>query len=413
MAENRVTLGQVNAPFLNVFSSTESRSHSLCKIEKGMELPINKVSSDGKWYQISLKNIKNCKKKYGWVPTYPYFTPVKETADAYVVNSPQGLEVRSGPQKDDKVLCKLQNYDPIDIVGPSKESEDILIVKLRYHNECLKSKYKEDYAQDINEELVKKKASSETKTREEVIDGNTSIDKTKNISIEDIEQIKATDKTKATQKTTDIDIHSSIGYVPKDQVMEMEPIVPSDEELEKEEFTEAQGPCLDCAKSKIIKEAIDSKKLSLEAAIKSYSSSDQVKNMIHYAMRKKKRASAGVCYMFVKNALLASGLTAKRSGERRAKNAGSSLKAEAYINLMDEPDWKNRIKSPYDAPKGAILVYNGGPSGHIEIKTGDIGEGGFVSDYYSPNARTGISKNKNVGRGRRLIGVYIKPGVQS
>jgi hypothetical protein len=78
---------------------------------------------------------------------------------------------------------------------------------------------------------------------------------------------------------------------------------------------------------------------------------------------------------------------------------------------LNDPSYS--IKSPYDAPPGAVLVYGAAPGatdknskyGHIEVRTRD----GFASDYFSPNARTGAAENGMEGRGRVLIGVYTKP----
>jgi len=81
------------------------------------------------------------------------------------------------------------------------------------------------------------------------------------------------------------------------------------------------------------------------------------------------------------------------------------------VNLL-KTSYRNHIKTPYDAPVGSVLVYEGYgakkggdrgyKSGNIEIRT----EKGFISDYYSETARTGAT---SAGRSRRLIGVYIKP----
>lgn len=108
------------------------------------------------------------------------------------------------------------------------------------------------------------------------------------------------------------------------------------------------------------------------------------------------------CARGVKEALLAAGAVKNYLAPDKAKNLGPALVKEGFVNMLD---YKNStIKSPYDAPLGSVLVYKGGASGHTEIKT----EKGFISDYFSPNARTGSAKNGMHGKGRILIGVYVK-----
>jgi hypothetical protein len=52
------------------------------------------------------------------------------------------------------------------------------------------------------------------------------------------------------------------------------------------------------------------------------------------------------------------------------------------------------ISDPYQAPVGAVVVYNGADGGHVEIRT----ENGFVSDFESRTAYP-----------RPVVGVYVKP----
>ena len=135
----------------------------------------------------------------------------------------------------------------------------------------------------------------------------------------------------------------------------------------------------------------------------------QVEQMIKYAMKRKRPESTGYCYRYVKHALDHSGLASGYLTGVSAMHAGRRLKAEGFSNLLDTPEWKAKVKDPSLAPKGAILVYSGGPNGHIEIKTGNGREGGYVSDYYSDEPRTGFAL---AGRERKLIGVYVKKGVR-
>ena len=85
------------------------------------------------------------------------------------------------------------------------------------------------------------------------------------------------------------------------------------------------------------------------------------------------------------------------------------------------------MKSPSQAPKGAILVYSSGipcrassrsgsgigftvDCGHTEIKTDEPGKAGYVSDYYSADAINETPRSKKYGYSNyKLVGVMIKP----
>ncbi|HEX8388508.1 MAG TPA: LysM peptidoglycan-binding domain-containing protein [Sphingomonas sp.] len=123
------------------------------------------------------------------------------------------------------------------------------------------------------------------------------------------------------------------------------------------------------------------------------------------------RRSQGQCYAWVKDALLAGGATSRRLVGVPAKEAGRELEREGFVNVLGRPGFD--IRSPYDAPKGAVLVYADAPGatdrnriyGHIEIRT----ERGFASDYFSTRPRTGDALRSDGPAGRVLIGVYVKP----
>lgn len=125
--------------------------------------------------------------------------------------------------------------------------------------------------------------------------------------------------------------------------------------------------------------------------------------------------SIGRCYAWVKTALQQSGAVRDYLPGVAAKGAGPALEQRGFVNLLSQPG--ANIRSPYDAPTGAVLVYGAAPGatdrnakyGHIEIRT----DNGFASDYASANARTGAAANGLSGRGRTLIGVYVKPDVQA
>jgi LysM domain len=121
------------------------------------------------------------------------------------------------------------------------------------------------------------------------------------------------------------------------------------------------------------------------------------------------RASSSECYRYVKQALQRAGAVSDYMPGVAAQGAGPALEARGFTNILQS----GNIRSPYDAPVGAVLVYGAAPGatdrnaryGHIEIRTPN----GFASDYFSARARTGDAAAGLDGRGRVLIGVYVKP----
>lgn len=105
------------------------------------------------------------------------------------------------------------------------------------------------------------------------------------------------------------------------------------------------------------------------------------------AHTKAHKHSTAYCWRYVKNALVSSGVVQSRPTTRFAKQAGTELCQSYGFRKLD-------IRDPYSAPVGAVLVYGGSHTGHVEIRT----ENGFVSDFYSARAHT-----------RPLIGIYVKP----
>lgn len=160
----------------------------------------------------------------------------------------------------------------------------------------------------------------------------------------------------------------------------------------------------------------------LDEKIKNYSLA--AKASINWAMKHKHSTSQGKCYLKVKEAL-STAFKGKKSNSKilpgwysdvTAANAKESLKNFGFINLLETEPYKSEIKSPTDAPQGAVLVYSSGVKcagykdcGHVEIKVGRPGEPGYVSDYYSKDA---VNESKNAlrfGSRYKLIGVMIKP----
>lgn len=137
-----------------------------------------------------------------------------------------------------------------------------------------------------------------------------------------------------------------------------------------------------------------------------YSNSRAVTNSINYGIRHYgRKRSGGFCYRGVKHSIKNGGLVNKYINSAFARNGVQDLKREGFINMLEHSKYKNLIKSPKDAPKGAILVYKNSSNrihpGHIEIRTDWGTNGGFVSDFYR-------SANNTI-RNRTLIGVMIKP----
>lgn len=115
--------------------------------------------------------------------------------------------------------------------------------------------------------------------------------------------------------------------------------------------------------------------------------------------------SLGRCAMYVAISLQKAGCTPEfRAPDAKAKYIGRSLKSYGFTNLMKNGQLPSGIDDLFDVPAGAVLVYEGGDAGHVEIRT----KNGFVSDYYSSNPRTG-SAGSTSARGRKLTGIYVKP----
>jgi hypothetical protein len=112
--------------------------------------------------------------------------------------------------------------------------------------------------------------------------------------------------------------------------------------------------------------------------------------MIKAAEIAKKRAHpkmTWLCWKYVKDALLASGVVDSRPTSPWAKEAGVELcRKYGFVEL--------KIKDPRKAPIGAVVVYGGPDAGHVEIRT----ENGFVSDFVSATPYP-----------RPLVGVFVKP----
>lgn len=97
--------------------------------------------------------------------------------------------------------------------------------------------------------------------------------------------------------------------------------------------------------------------------------------------------SLSKCWRYVKEALVAAGVVKSRPQTTLAKQAGQELVNNYGFKKLPVTD-------PYQAPIGAVLVYDAKrAAGHVEIRT----ENGFVSDFCS----------KTPSR-RPLLGVFAK-----
>ena len=96
--------------------------------------------------------------------------------------------------------------------------------------------------------------------------------------------------------------------------------------------------------------------------------------------------SHGLCWRYVKQALVAAGVVKSYPKTSYAIDAGNELVREYGFTRLS-------VHNPYSAPLGAVLVYGDFKRGHVEIRTKD----GFASDYHSNNACF-----------YRLVGVYAK-----
>lgn len=117
--------------------------------------------------------------------------------------------------------------------------------------------------------------------------------------------------------------------------------------------------------------------------------------------------SIGRCAMYVSIALHAAGCHEPGQPEIRelsAKNLGPDLQANGFRNLMSNGRLPPDMGNLRQFPVGTVLVYSGGEHGHVEIRA----QQGFISDYSSSDPVTG-SQGLASGRGRKLIGAWVKP----
>lgn len=100
-------------------------------------------------------------------------------------------------------------------------------------------------------------------------------------------------------------------------------------------------------------------------------------NLMRAATIAEERANArskGLCWHYVKTALVAAGAINSYPKTAYAAEAGAELVHSYGFSRLS-------MRDPYSAPVGSVLVYGNKNRGHVEIRTRD----GFVSDYHSKN----------------------------
>lgn len=148
--------------------------------------------------------------------------------------------------------------------------------------------------------------------------------------------------------------------------------------------------------------------------VMAYSESAEVKRMISHADRNKLKASDKWCYRYVKRALMAGDIVKKYPPGGYGKDGLRDLKAQGMINMLEDPRYKDLIKSPNDVPKGAVIVYhNDDPyaAGDTQIKSDWADKGKYISDFSSPNSFLKSPRARQAARNKkpyRMIGVMIK-----
>lgn len=105
--------------------------------------------------------------------------------------------------------------------------------------------------------------------------------------------------------------------------------------------------------------------------------------------------STNYCYRYMKFGLQEAGIVDSYLAGAHARQAGAPLERAGFENIMGDEPWN--ITDPRDAPDGAVIVYSGGSSGHIEIKAS---ENEYISDFIGTRP---INEYLN----RPVIGIYI------
>ncbi|MNL26914.1 hypothetical protein D3C87_1484750 [compost metagenome] len=97
--------------------------------------------------------------------------------------------------------------------------------------------------------------------------------------------------------------------------------------------------------------------------------------------------------------------------QNKKKNADPNYE---WVNLLDDPRYKGKIKSAADVPHGAMMVsWNGDKrsSGDIQVRNAKPPKVGWVSDGYSPrtiNDQPAGRRAARKGKPYKMTGVMVK-----
>jgi hypothetical protein len=141
----------------------------------------------------------------------------------------------------------------------------------------------------------------------------------------------------------------------------------------------------------------------------------QMAKLVDYAARHNSGSSHGRCYEWVYNKFLMKvGLGKILPGHDILPQAYSKV-AHQFADFLNKDDNAHKlglrkldIKSPYDAPPGAIVVVAAGSPGTFDPKAGDIsiaaGNGHFIND--GPKMTYG-DPDKFLANGGVLLGAWV------
>lgn len=167
---------------------------------------------------------------------------------------------------------------------------------------------------------------------------------------------------------------------------------------------------------------------SLDSKLASYEKRSDVLKSVERIKRIVLPASKGLCAKHVRLGYMYSGLIPSHPGINYAKNYVPYFDRNGWTNLYSQkknPTWNKKLNSNmFNTPSGCAAVYGAiderndrnGHIGHIEMRIKGS-KWGFISDYYSPDPRTGkkcLQKGKVVTRLRtftaRSGSPYYKSG---
>lgn len=401
--------GRLVVETLMVRSGPSERNPVLCKLEKKVQSNYSILERNSGWYKLNLSHVPGCSAfPETWVKGEPHF----EVNSGPVIRVRGGVIIRDRPGHG-LVLCKLLYRAPVKVIiersirARRGRSINYFAIDLADEHHCRGNIgfVQSDYLVDVGEV---EGASIEQEEIQEILGDQ------HEETLLNIEELS---------DDNDLDIAGIESDIFEDW-FNPKPIQQSlDPRLAFTEFINSSQSL----KTEPVVSAGNDRFEIIKNHTRVYSEAGKVALLIEKAKRFAEAKSKRLCLTYVKLSLAASNLVHRYLDQTSAKDAGKELEKEGFVNLMRDPYLKRFFKSPYDAPKGAIIVYNGYQQrhrrvrvmhGHIEIKIGDVGEGGFVSDFERPYPRTcpylrnpeectpqSVSLN---GRGRYVTGIYVK-----